>query len=531
MSLLQIAWHQAKKEMCERWALLIVFALIVATYLVLCGTELREPWSRGPYDSSESRTLVTMATYLFAALIALVATQSDNPVSHRAWYPTRPLGWKGVLLGKLLFVMLYLLLPSVIADGALIVLTGETQRLGIGLLQSLAFRSAILFSFATCGALSSNFVGSILVGMGAFIAYWIPAAINIEHDYSFLEKLFWSNVLLRGSTWMALASLGILIYIFGSRRVFVSCAGVAAAAFALVAIVFGGAAFDVKAKDRNSTPAIVVTNPSRYPGTNSGAGTRDVVGTVSPRKPSNGVVWVPLRYSISTDSESYLDSGNIFFGFSDRYVWGKIPGFYNQEYFNDVRLVQGLDNEKLKERESNFMRLFGWSDGGALPMEFNIPAKIGTYTAGFTHKIVAEIPLKAGQSWREGGDRVEIRRVTLSQGRLQFRIDEAATTLYADRSQRFVDRFDAWDYFIVNQTAGVAVPVSQGQRRWVRQQWPGSPQAIGQLTFGFSLAGTFNEIPREELPAWVRSATLRIVRREYAGGGWSEQEIELANKN
>ena len=139
MNTLQLAWHQAKKDILPPLA--DAPPLADHTHRV-CGSfvlGIRTKWGLGAVRAV-GKFIVHGYRSLITAFLTFITINTDTPYNSSATYLTRPVGWKAVAAGKLLVVCIFfVVLP---AAGRL---CGRLCTWG-------AFSTVVSFRFSTCGA-------------------------------------------------------------------------------------------------------------------------------------------------------------------------------------------------------------------------------------------------------------------------------------------------------------------------------------------------------------------------------------------
>ena len=172
--------HIFRKDVRRHWLEILLSLATVAAFVWL------EPRQWLPRDTLETRILEIVANSVEVVLVVswglLTArvVQGENLVGDRQFWVTRPYEWKKLLLAKLLFVIVFINAPLLVAQEVLL------QRAGFGLTGSATWALigmqigvlAICILPITALATVTSGIGQLLMALLAIAAY-IAAAVGI----------------------------------------------------------------------------------------------------------------------------------------------------------------------------------------------------------------------------------------------------------------------------------------------------------------------------------------------------------------
>jgi len=151
------------------------------------------------------------------------AVHGESLVGDREFWPTRPYSWKSLLGAKLLFILLFVNLPILAAQAAILQAHGfqPGAEWGSLLWNQVLLTLALFLPVAAIGALTTGIVQFLLIGLVAWAAllllslrFSLVASTMAGGTWGPLEWVRWSYTLMLA----ALAAPAILIWQYAKRR-------------------------------------------------------------------------------------------------------------------------------------------------------------------------------------------------------------------------------------------------------------------------------------------------------------------------
>jgi hypothetical protein len=182
--------HIFAKDARHFWVEILISVALAATFAWINPST----WTSGHmlYASAEGRQLQVVAVLLnllipvgWWLLIARIV-YAEALVGDRQFWLTRPYEWKKLLAAKLLFLLVFLYLPLLIAQCLLLVQAGFHPVASIpGLLFNLLLITGILvlpvFAIATVVSTFARLTLTLLAGLAIFVAY-LAVSLSFSND-------------------------------------------------------------------------------------------------------------------------------------------------------------------------------------------------------------------------------------------------------------------------------------------------------------------------------------------------------------
>src|SRR5262245_13841184 len=167
--------HHLKKDIrALRLLLLLWFVLLlVNSLLIRSGLDLSITSEQGIEIFSSAYVLLYVLQQILQIVIVCQLVQADALAGTTAFWLTRPISRKGLLLSKSLFILLVLVVPSLIAEVIVLQINGISAPQTLSaLLQELILQSALfLVPAMLMASLTSNFASLAITGLASVTAF------------------------------------------------------------------------------------------------------------------------------------------------------------------------------------------------------------------------------------------------------------------------------------------------------------------------------------------------------------------------
>jgi len=187
--------HVLKKDLRRTWIPLAVWLVLLALSFVLVGSAAKP----GDYEMQEFYVMVSAILPLFQTLMLIViiplVIQEDSIVGTTAFWLTLPISRGTMLRSKLLFALVVLVLPPLVAEMIVLAANGASPHyLGLAVPEILIGQLALITVIFVCAALTSSF-GRFAIFAGALLvtAGILELAIFWVSIFSHSSSLFSGN--------------------------------------------------------------------------------------------------------------------------------------------------------------------------------------------------------------------------------------------------------------------------------------------------------------------------------------------------
>jgi hypothetical protein len=242
--------HVLKKDVRRLWP------AVLLTLIQLATLAHADWWRADPTPSQTEAWLNLLLPFAWACLIAL-AIQEESQVGERQFWITRPHRWPQLLAAKLIFVLLFVHLPALMADATVLAMRGFPP---FPYLPQLLWKQALLASALTLPALA---VAAVVRSFTHFVLAAFAVAAEVLFLSGFDTLFAWHPVddVRLGLVVMILtaAAVAVISLQYALRRTPVSrCLAVAAALIggAVSGYLPAAAAFGVEAEISPAQPRL-----------------------------------------------------------------------------------------------------------------------------------------------------------------------------------------------------------------------------------------------------------------------------------
>jgi len=206
--------HQALKDVrLLRWLLAAWVLLLVAIHaVVIFAGHAQQMDSQALYRMSVAEaTFVVLATAVFIVMGALLV-QNDSPVSNTAFWLTRPVSARAMLVSKLLFALVILVALPLLLDGTDFVLAGLSLRWLPP--QTVAYQLAWLLPLMAIAAITGGLPRFVLIALFEIVLFIGVSGVAIS-----LGILFFPMSPPVMTVTIALLGLGLFIHLYLARHI------------------------------------------------------------------------------------------------------------------------------------------------------------------------------------------------------------------------------------------------------------------------------------------------------------------------